>query len=74
MVKIKLNKEHPLYIEDLNNIIDSAGLERIKGKSFLISGATGLIGTCLIDALMLNNKKGAANHIYAGEFPETSIN
>lgn len=65
MVKIKLNKEHPLYIEDLNNIIDSAGLERIKGKSFLISGATGLIGTCLIDALMLNNKKGAANHIYA---------
>lgn len=65
MVKIKLNKKHPLYIEDLNNIIDSAGLERIKGKSFLISGATGLIGTCLIDALMLNNKKGAANHIYA---------
>lgn len=65
MVKIKLNKKHPLYIEDLNNIIDSAGLENIKEKSFLITGATGLIGTCLIDALMLYNKQGGSISIYA---------
>ena len=43
---MKLNKQHPLYIEDLNHILS------VKGKSFLITGATGLIGVHLIDALM----------------------
>lgn len=65
MAEMKLNKNNPLYIEDLNHIIESTGLDRIKGKTFLITGATGLIGTCLIDALMLNNQNGAANHVYA---------
>ena len=65
MAEMKLNKNNPLYIEDLNYIIESTGLDRIKRKTFLITGATGLIGTCLIDALMLNNQNGAANHVYA---------
>lgn len=37
----------------------------IKGKSILVTGATGLIGSCLIDVLIEANKLGAGNKIYA---------
>lgn len=60
-----LNKKHPLYLEDLKNILCTSGIESLKGKSFLITGATGLIGTCLIDALMLFNQQGASIRVYA---------
>ncbi len=59
------NKRHPLYQEDLNKILSTPGIEKLKGKSILITGASGLIGVCLIDALMLYNKKGADINIYA---------
>lgn len=65
MAEIKLNKQHPLYKEDLDIILNTAGIEELRGKSFLITGATGLIGVCLIDALMAHNKKGADINIYA---------
>lgn len=51
--KMKLNKKHPLYQEDLKHIISTAGVSTLKGKSVLVTGATGLIGLQLIDALML---------------------
>ena len=54
-----INKQHPLYQEDLKNILDIPEVERLKGKSFLITGATGLIGVCMIDALMRYNCQGA---------------
>ena len=60
-----LNKQHPLYQEDLAYIAQVPGIEGLYGKSFLISGATGLIGVCLIDALMHLNKQGAGIEIYA---------
>lgn len=60
-----MNKKHPLYIEDLNGIIKVHGFNLLYGKTFLITGATGLIGVCLIDALMEANKKGADITIYA---------
>ena len=44
---------HPLYKEDLNNVLSVSSVELLKGKSFLITGATGMVGTMLIDALML---------------------
>ena len=47
-----LNKLHPLYIEDINNILKIKGIELLRGKSFLITGATGMVGVMLIDALM----------------------
>ena len=47
-----LNKQHPLYQEDLLNAISVKGIENLKGKSILITGATGLIGVHMIDALM----------------------
>lgn len=49
---MKAFKTHPLYIEDLRNAVSVQGIDRINGKSFLITGASGLIGTHLIDALM----------------------
>ncbi len=50
---MELNKKHPLYQEDLQNVLSVKGLGRLAGKSILITGATGLIGVHLIDALML---------------------
>lgn len=49
-----MNKKHPLYQEDLNNILSVKGLEGLEGKSILITGATGLIGMQMIDALMMH--------------------
>ena len=65
MAEMILNKRHPLYQEDLGRIMGIPEIERLKGKSFLITGATGLIGVCLIDALMNYNRQGADIHIYA---------
>lgn len=61
---IRLYKEHPLYQEDLTNIISINGVEKIKGKKILITGATGLIGTCLVDALMHYNNYGAGIEVF----------
>lgn len=63
---MKLNKQHPLYQEDLQHILQTNGIEQLHGKHLLITGATGLIGICLIDALMLYNRLHDANlHICA---------
>ena len=60
-----LNKQHPLYQEDLKRICETKDLASLYNKRFLISGATGLIGVCLIDALMKANAEGANITIYA---------
>lgn len=65
MAEVKLDKQHPFYQEDLDSILRVSGIEGIKGKTFLITGATGLIGTCLIDALMKYNQGNANINIYA---------
>ena len=66
MVEVNcLNKNNPLYQEDLDNILSVPGMDRLKGQSILITGATGLIGLCLIDALMKLNKQGADISILA---------
>ena len=66
MAEIKMfNKQNPLYQEDLQKILEVSGIETLKGKKFLITGATGLIGVCLIDALMMFNSQGADIVIYA---------
>lgn len=60
------NRNHPLYQEDLDFILSTKGIEELKGKRFLITGATGLIGVCMIDALMkYNYEQNADIDIYA---------
>lgn len=59
------DKKNPLYQEDLNYVLSTEGIELLRNKSILITGATGLIGVCLIDALMLYNEQGADIVIYA---------
>ena len=49
---MKLRKNHPLYQEDLQYVLSTDGIELLHGKSFLITGATGMVGVMLIDALM----------------------
>lgn len=46
------NKKHILYQEDIQNVLSAIEIEKIEGKSFLITGATGMVGVMLIDALM----------------------
>ena len=58
--------KNELYLEDLNYV---AGLdlpwEKLQGKSILISGATGLIGSFFVDMIMTRNKTGLDCTIYA---------
>ena len=54
-------KMHPLYQEDINIVLSSINIEPFARKSFLITGATGLIGMFLIDVIMHANKEKGAN-------------
>lgn len=47
-----MDKKHALYREDISNVLAVSGLASLKGKSILITGATGLLGVHLIDVLM----------------------
>ena len=60
-----LNKQHPLYQEDLKYILQTKGIESLRDKCIAITGATGLIGLCLIDALMSYNRQEGNIQIYA---------
>ena len=55
-----LNKQNKLYQEDLDYILGVQGLDLLRGKSVLITGATGMVGVCLIDALMRFNENERA--------------
>lgn len=52
MAEIVLNKQHPYYQDDVNYVLSTKGIEALRGKRVLITGATGLIGVHLIDVLM----------------------
>ncbi len=54
------------YIEDLEYVANlSLPWEQLSGKNVLISGATGLIGSFLVDVLMHKNSEGLGCNIFA---------
>ena len=65
MAEMKRNHLHPLYQHDLESVLSLQGIDTLQGKRFLITGATGLIGVCMIDALMSYNRQGAGIEVYA---------
>jgi len=62
---MKMNRNHSLYVQDLDHILRTKNLALLNGKSILITGATGLIGVCLIDAMMRWNEQGGDVMVYA---------
>ena len=58
--------DNPLYMEDVTYVADlNLPWEKLKDKSILISGATGLVGTFLVDVLMTQNDAGLNCKVYA---------
>ena len=50
--------EHPLYLEDIKKVASQPlPWEKLKNKSLLISGSTGLIGSFLTDVVMFLNQE-----------------
>ena len=48
-----------VYMEDLKNTIDmTVGIEQLKNKKILVTGATGTIGSYIVDTIL------AYSHIY----------
>ncbi len=59
--------ENKLYLEDLQTVCSlPLPWEELEGKGILISGATGMIGSTLIDVLMLRNRAGSSEAGKAG--------
>ena len=50
------------YKDSIEKLVNELPIDR---GSFFITGATGLIGSCLIDVLITANKKGSSFKIYA---------
>ncbi len=60
--------DHPLYQEDLKTVLNSPHIrwDKLDDASLFLSGATGMIGSCLVDALMMrNSQNGSRTRVYA---------
>ena len=63
---IKKLYEHPWYVDDLQyTCTRSIPWDRLQNQTILISGATGLIGSFLVDVLMKKNREGLGCRIFA---------
>lgn len=69
MVKVKSAMkiyENQTYIEDIEFIATlDLPWNKLKNKSILISGATGLVGSCFVDVIMKRNEFGLNCKVYA---------
>jgi len=63
------------YFNDIKKYYSNIDLAFLKNKSILITGATGLIGSYMIDLIMLYNKENNSNiKIYALSRTEQKLN
>lgn len=62
---MKSRLEHPLYREDVDRVLADVPLDSLYGKRILVTGATGLLGTFLVDVLATANRIGADIRILA---------
>ncbi len=54
--------EHPLYLEDVAAVAETAlPWTQLQNRSVMISGATGMIGSFLIDVIMYRNQHHQLN-------------
>lgn len=44
-----------IYCNSLKRVVNEVSVDK---KAFLVTGASGLIGSCLVDLLMLANQEG----------------
>lgn len=57
---------HPLFAADLDRALAAAGLEPLYGRSILVTGASGLIGSAVVHMLLrCNETRQAGIRIYA---------
>ena len=63
------------YAQDLLRVVQGGGISpALRGKRVLVTGATGLVGSCLVDLLMAYNKHSNAGlHIHAMGSTEQSV-
>lgn len=62
-MKVYENNE---YMEDVRYVADlDLPWNKLQDKSVLISGATGLVGSCLVDVIMKRNETGMGCKVYA---------
>ena len=60
------NRLGKLYQQDLNTILNACDLTQLNGKKVLVTGASGLIGSCIVDLLVLYNlTRGGDIQIFA---------
>ena len=57
--------EHPLYTAEVVRIAALGDAKALAGKTILVTGAAGLIGTVLVEALMEANRQGADIRVIA---------
>lgn len=58
--------ENGKYIDDLKYVASlDLPWDKLQNKSILITGATGLVGSALVDLIMLKNKEGLNCRVYA---------
>lgn len=48
--------ENPIYQASLDEMLSDQNLSFLEGKTVLVAGASGMLGSCIIDALMCWNK------------------
>lgn len=57
--------ENQTYASSINRIFELYPLEQLNGKAILITGATGMIGSCIVDLLSQLNNRGSNIKIIA---------